>query len=254
MEVIPLHIEEEITPSDDISSLIVQTESIRDGDILVIAQKIISKQEGRLVDLSTVTPSLLAQGIGSQYQKDPRIVELILSESKRIVRMYNGVLIVETKHGFICANAGIDESNIKQGYATLLPVNSDHSADRIRTKIFKQANKNVAVIVSDTFGRPFRNGQTNHAIGVSGLGPILDYTGCIDSFNRVLRVTAIAVADEISSAAELVMGKSIRCPVAIIRNHSLELKDDLGDSSSVPDQSGTDINELIRAEHEDLFR
>ncbi len=255
MEIIPLCIEKEITPSDDISSLIIQAQPIRDGDILVVAQKIISKQEkGRLIDLSSVTPSLLAQGIGSQYQKDPRIVELILSESKRIVRMYNGVLIVETKHGFICANAGVDESNIAQGYVTLLPVNSDHSANRIRTQIFEQTNKNVAVIISDTFGRPFRNGQTNHAIGVSGLGPILDYTGCIDSFKRVLRVTAIAIADELSSAAELVMGKSLRCPVAIIRNHSFEFKNDFGNDYSDHDLYHPSINDLIRAEHEDLFR
>ena len=254
MEIIPLCIEKEIKPSDDIPSIIIQTQSIRDGDILVIAQKIISKQEGRLVDLSTVTPSLLAQGIGSQYQKDPKIVELILSESKRIVRMYNGVLIVETKHGFICANAGIDESNIAQGYATLLPVNSDHSANRIRTRIFERTNKNVAVIISDTFGRPFRNGQTNHAIGISGLGPIWDYTGCIDSFNNVLRVTAIAIADEISSAAELVMGKSLKCPIAVIRNHSFEFKHNSGNNYSDHDLRHTGINELIREEHDDLFR
>lgn len=253
MEVIPLYIEKEITSSDDISSLIVQTQPIRDGDILVVAQKIISKQEGRLVDLSVVTPSLLAQGIGSQYQKDPKIVELILSESKRIVRMYNGVLIVETKHGFICANAGIDESNVAQGYATLLPVNSDISANRIRTKIFKITNKNVAVIISDTFGRPFRNGQTNHAIGISGLGPILDYAGCTDSFQKILRVTAIAIADELSSAAELVMGKSLKCPVAIIRNHGFEFKNDSGNDLD-DTLHHTYISEMIRTEREDLFR
>ena len=125
-----------------------------------------------MIDLSTVMPSLLAEGIGSQYQKDPKIIELILSESKRIVRMKNGILIVETNQGFICANAGIDESNIQEGYATLLPVNSDTSAQRIRKKIFEKSNKNIAVIISDTFGRPFRMGQTNHAIGVSGLNPI----------------------------------------------------------------------------------
>jgi len=241
LQIIPIHFEKEISPSDDISEIILESEQLQDGDIIVVAQKIISKQEGRLVDLSTVTPSLLAEGISSQYNKDPKITELILSESKRIVRMNNGILIVETNHGFICANAGIDESNIQEGYATLLPVNSDDSANRIRTKILEQSNKNVAVIISDTFGRPFRMGQTNHAIGVSGLNPILDYEGSLDSFNRILRVTAIAIADELSGASELVMGKSLKCPVAIIRGYSF-------------DDSKSSITELIRPESEDLFR
>lgn len=253
MEIIPLCIEKEITSSDDISDLIIQTQQVHDGDILVIAQKIISKQEGRLVDLSTVVPSLLAQGIGSQYQKDPKIIELILSESKRIVRMYNGVLIVETKHGFVCANAGIDESNIAHGYAALLPVNSDLSAKRIQTNIFKKTGKSVAVVISDTFGRPFRNGQTNHAIGISGLDPVLDYTGHLDSFKRVLRVTAIAVADELSSAAELVMGKSLKCPVAVIRGYRFQFQDDADDILDHKPRHAS-INDLIRAEPEDLFR
>ena len=241
MQIIPVHIEKEIEPSDDIASLILKTENLSDGDIVVIAQKIISKQEGRLVDLSTVNPSLLAEGISSQYEKDPKITELILSESKRIVRMFNGILIVETHHGFICANAGIDESNIKEGYATLLPVDSDVSAQKIRKKILEQSNKNVAVVISDTFGRPFRIGQTNHAIGVSGLNPILDYEGTLDSFNKILRVTAIAIADELASASELVMGKSLKCPVAIIRDYSYKIDNDK-------------IDELIRSEDEDLFR
>jgi len=241
LQIIPIHIEKEIEPSDDISSLILKSENLSDGDIVVIAQKIISKQEGRLVDLSTVNPSLLAEGISSQYEKDSKIIELILSESKRIVRMFNGILIVETHHGFICANAGIDESNIEEGYATLLPVDSDVSAQRIRKKILEQSNKNVAVVISDTFGRPFRIGQTNHAIGVSGLNPILDYEGALDSFNKILRVTAIAIADELASASELVMGKSLKCPVAIIRDYSYKIDNDK-------------IDELIRSEDEDLFR
>jgi len=241
LQIIPIHIEKEIEPSDDISSLILKSENLSDGDIVVIAQKIISKQERCLIDLSTVNHSLLAEGISSQYQKDPKIIELILSESKRIVRMFNGILIVETHHGFICANAGIDESNIKKGHATLLPVDSDVSAQKIRKKILEQSNKNVAVVISDTFGRPFRIGQTNHAIGVSGLNPILDYEGTLDSFNKILRVTAIAIADELASASELVMGKSLKCPVAIIRDYSYKIDNDK-------------IDELIRSEDEDLFR
>ena len=241
MQIIPVHIEKEIVPSDDLSAMILDSEEITDGDVVVIAQKIISKQEGRLVRLTDVTPSLLSQGISSQYQKDPRIVELILSESRRIVRMHGGIIIVETNNGFVCANAGIDESNVEEGYATLLPVNSDMSAQRIRDEIFEQTGKNVAVIVSDTFGRPFRMGQTNIAIGVSGLNPILDYAGTSDSFKRVLRVSAIAVADELSSASELVMGKSLKCPVAIVRNYSFEFED-------------VAVDTLLRTEHEDLFR
>ena len=241
MQIIPIHIEKEIEPSDDISKLIINSTDLNDGDIIVIAQKIISKQEGRIIDLSSVTPSLLAEGISSQYHKDPRIVELILSESKRIVRMKNQIIIVQTNHGFICANAGVDESNVKNGYAILLPVDSDMSAKIIREKIKSNTNKNVAIIISDTFGRPFRMGQTNCAIGISGLSPLLDYAGTLDSFEKILRVTEIAVADEFSAAAELVMGKTLKCPVAIIRDYSFNFGDH-------------EISELIRPETEDLFK
>ena len=241
MQIIPIHIKKEITVDDDLSELILHSGDILDGDILVIAQKIISKQEGRTVKLSSVSPSLLSQGISSQYDKDPNIVELILSESKRIVRMNRGIIIVETHNGFICANAGIDESNVANGYATLLPLNSDTSAQIIRQNIFKKTGKTVAVIISDTFGRPFRTGQTNCAIGISGLNPILDYAGTLDSFKRTLRVTAIAVADELSSSAELVMEKTKKCPVAIIRDYSFNV----GENK---------INDLIRPENEDLFK
>lgn len=241
MQIIPIFIEKEIEPSDNISELIIKSSELNNGDIIVIAQKIISKQEGRIVSLSTIVPSLLSQGIGSQYQKDPRLIELILSETKRIVRMKNGIIIVETKNGFICANAGIDESNVKEGHATMLPINSDISAESIRHNILKQTNKNVAVIISDTFGRPFRMGQTNCAIGISGLKPIIDYAGTLDSFQKILRVTAIAIADELSSAAELVMGKSLKSPIAIIRGYSFDIEEHV-------------VDELIRPEHEDLFR
>ena len=241
MQIIPLHIEKEIEPLDDLSELILMSSDLHDGDILVVAQKIVSKQEGRIVDLSTVKPSLLSEGISSQYQKDPKITELILSEAKRIVRMKNGIIIVETNNGIICANAGVDESNVKEGYATLLPINSDISAQTIRNKIQEQTNKNVAVIISDTFGRPFRMGQTNCAIGISGLNPILNYAGMLDSFEKILRITEIAIADELSSAAELVMGKALKCPVAIIRDYSFKIEDHV-------------IDELIRPENEDLFK
>ena len=241
MEIIPVFIEKEIDSSDDLSELITSSIAVEEGDIIVIAQKIISKQEGRIVELSKVQPSLLAEGISSQYQKDPRIVELILSETKQIVRMHTGIIIVETNSGFICANAGIDESNVKEGYATLLPLDSDTSANNIRQTLFEKTQKNTAVIISDTFGRPFRMGQTNCAIGISGLNPILDYEGTKDSFEKILRVTAIAIADELSSAAELVMGKTLKCPAVVIRGYSFKT------------ENGK-IQELIRPENEDLFR
>ena len=241
MQILPVHIEKEITSDDNLSKIIINSADIDDGDILVIAQKVISKQEGRIVDLSSVKTSLLSEGISSQYNKDPRIVELILSDSKRIVRMKSGLIIVETNHGFICANAGIDESNVADGFATLLPLNSDKSAELIRNKILDETGKNIAIIIADTFGRPFRMGQTNCAIGISGLNPILDYSGTLDSFDRILRVTAIAVADELSAAADLVMEKTKKSPVVIIRNYSYDLMD-------------KSIDDLIRPENEDLFK
>ena len=240
MKVLPVHISKEIESGDSLGNLISNSVEIQDDDILIIAQKIISKQEGRIVNLSEVKPSLLAEGISSAYQKNPGIVELILSESKRIVRMENGVIIVQTKNGFICANAGIDESNVKNGFATLLPIDSDASAEKIRNQIKKITGKQVSVIISDTFGRPFRLGQTNCAIGMAGINPILDYSGTSDTFGRTLRVTAIAIADEICAAAELVMEKTTGCPAAIIRGYEFT-KDD-----------GT-ISKLIRAQKEDLF-
>jgi len=241
LQIIPLYIEKEIESSDDISELILMSSELSDGDILIVAQKIVSKQEGRIIDLSTVIPSLLSEGIASQYQKDPRIIELILSQTKRIVRMKNGIIIVETNSGVICANAGVDESNVKKGYATLLPIDSDISAQKIRNRIKEKINKNVAVIISDTFGRPFRMGQTNCAIGISGLNPILNYAGTLDSFEKILRITEIAIADELSSAAELMMGKTLKCPIVIIRGYSFRMEDHV-------------INELIRPENEDLFK
>ena len=221
--------------------LILESFEINDGDVLVFSQKIISKNEGRIRSLSSVNPSLLADGIASSYGKDPRLVELILSESKRIVRMENGVIIVETKHGFVCANAGIDESNVKDGYATLLPDDPDKSANLLKDRIKQKTGKNVAIIISDTFGRPFRLGQTDVAIGIAGLEPILDYNGKPDTFGKIMQVTAIAVADEICSTSELVMGKVQKCPIAVIRNYNFS-------------SSTAKIQEMLRSDHDDLFR
>ena len=241
LEIIPIKIQREIGIDTNFVDLILESSEINDGDILVFSQKIISKNEGRMLSLSSVNPSLLANGIASSYSKDPRLIELILSESERIVRMENGIIIVKTKHGFVCANAGIDESNVQDGYATLLPKDPDKSAILLKERIEQKTGKNISVIISDTFGRPFRLGQTDVAIGIAGLEPILDYNGKPDTFGKIMRVTAIAVADEICSASELVMGKVEKCPIAIVRNYNYNF-------------SNAKIQKLIRSEHDDLFR
>ena len=241
LEIIPVKIQKEIGLDVNLVDLILESTEINDRDIVVFSQKIVSKNEGRILSLSSVVPSLLANGIASSYGKDPRLVELILSESKRIVRMEDGIIIVETKHGFVCANAGIDESNVQDGYATLLPDNPDQSANLLKGKIEQKTGKNIAVIISDTFGRPFRLGQTNVAIGIAGLEPVLDYNGKPDTFGKIMQVTAIAIADEICSASELVMGKVEKCPIAIVRNYNFNLSD-------------AKIQKLLRSEHDDLFR
>nr|AIF06316.1 F420-0 gamma-glutamyl ligase-related protein (cofE, fbiB) [uncultured marine thaumarchaeote KM3_191_D11] len=241
LEIIPVKIEKEIEPNIDIIDLVLESTVINDYDILIFSQKIISKNEGRIVDLSSINPSLLATGIASSYTKDPRLIELILSESKRIVRMQDGIIIVESNHGFVCANAGIDESNVKDGYVTMLPEDPDQSADKLKKQIEQRTGKNTAVIISDTFGRPFRLGQANIAIGIAGMDPIIDYKGKSDTFGKTLQVTAMAIADELCSASELVMGKVLNCPVAIVRNFKFDFSD-------------TKIQKIIRPKNEDLFR
>ena len=241
IQIIPVKIQKDIVPNDNLVDLVLESTEIQDGDILVFSQKIVSKNEGRILSLSSVNPSLLANGISSSYNKDPRLMELILSESKRIVRMENGIIIVETNHGFVCANAGIDESNVQDGYATLLPEDPDRSANLLKERIEQKTGKNIAVIISDTFGRPFRLGQTDVAIGVAGIEPILDYSGKPDTFAKIMQVTAIAVVDEICSATELVMGKVEKCPVALVRNYKFNFSD-------------AKIQNLLRPKHEDLFR
>ena len=243
VQITPIKIKADVQPGDDITELILSASKnpIDDGDVIVISQKIISKQEGRVINLESVIPSELSVGIASAYGKDPKLVEAVLSESRRIVRMEHGVIIVQTNHGFICANAGIDESNVEKGFATLLPVDPDRSAKRIRDFILQVTGKNIAVIISDTFGRPFRLGQTDNAIGIAGIESIKSYEGKPDTFGKIMRVTAIAIVDELCAAAELVMGKTEKSPAAIIKNYSFESKND-------------SINSIIRDEDEDLFR
>lgn len=243
IQIIPIKIKEDIQPGDDLTELILSSSksSMSDGDIIIVSQKIISKKEGRVINLDSVIPSELSVGIASAYDKDPRLVQIILSESKRIVRMEHGVIIVETNHNFICANAGIDESNVEKGFATLLPIDPNKSAKKLRDSILQITGKNIAVIISDTFGRPFRLGQTDHAIGIAGIESIKNYEGKPDTFGKIMRVTAIAIVDELCGAAELVMGKTEKIPVAIIKNYNFETKND-------------DINSILRDEKEDLFR
>ena len=244
VQIITVQIRKDITPKDDLVKLLINSKSgrqLKNGDILVFTQKIISKQEGRKIELSKVKPTLFATGIASAYNKDPRIVQLILDETKRIIRMKNGIIISETHHGLVCANAGIDESNVEEGFATLLPKDADKSAQKLKRRIKSKTGKNVAVIISDTFGRPFREGQTDTAIGVAGISSIIDYAGKRDNFNRILRVTAIAIADEICSASELVRGKTLHTPIAIIRNYKF-------------DKKNSTLKDLIRVKALDLFR
>jgi coenzyme F420-0:L-glutamate ligase/coenzyme F420-1:gamma-L-glutamate ligase len=215
---------------------------IQNGDILVVTHKIVSKAEGRVVELDSIEPSTRAINMAKEHDKDPRIMELILRESSQILRAKDGIIISETRNGFVCANAGVDQSNVKGDTAVLLPLAPDESADRVRHAVKKKVGKEVAVIITDTFGRTFRNGQTNVAIGIAGINPIKSYIGTYDMYGRKLRVTEIAVADEIASASELVMGKSESTPVAIIRGYNFEKT------------SKASIKSLLRAKDRDLFR
>jgi coenzyme F420-0:L-glutamate ligase/coenzyme F420-1:gamma-L-glutamate ligase len=217
----------EIVPGDDLPTLVADALAsaadilpLRDDDVLVVTQKIVSKAEGAIVDLTTVTPRLEALDYGRRYDRDPRQVEVVLRDARRVVRMANGVIITETPHGFVCANGGVDASNVgpRSGdVVTLLPADPDGSADRIRAAIVAQFGHDLPVIVSDSFGRPWRFGIVDVAIGVSGLLPLDDLRGEPDADGRVMRSTVRAVADEIASAAELVLGKTAGRPIAVVR-------------------------------------
>jgi len=215
-----------IKQGDDLAELIVkaaerQGTPIQDGDIIVVTHVVVSRAEGNTVNLDEVVPSEFAKSIAQQYDKDPALVEVVLHESKNIIRMGDGHIIAETKHGFICANAGVDRSNVSgQDVVALLPKDPDYSARIIRQKVKETTGNDVAVIISDTHGRALRNGEINVAVGVAGLKPIRDRRGESDLFGYVLRVKQTAIADELSSAAELVIGQANEgIPVAIIRGY-----------------------------------
>lgn len=230
LRIIPVKGIGEIAPGTDLGLVIyaalqAQQLTLQQGDVLVITQKIVSKAEGEVINLDEIRASEFAQSVASQSKKDAPYIEVVLRESRRIVRMDHGVLISETKHGFICANAGVDESNVNGAHEiTLLPVDPDRSAQELRTRLQhlsrESAAFDIAVIISDTWGRPWRNGQVNMAIGVAGMEALADYRGQHDPYGYELHASVIAVADELASAAELVMGKIDRIPVALIRGYS----------------------------------
>jgi len=237
-----------IKEGDDLAKLICsraeqQGTPIEDGDIIVVTHIIVSRAEGNVVNLNTIKPSDFARNLAQQCNKDPAVVETILRESRTIVRTGNGNIISETKHGFICANAGVDRSNVPgEENVALLPKRPDRSAQKIRRKIRELTRKDVAVIISDTHGRPLREGEINVAIGVAGINPLRDRRGEKDLFGYVLRVKRTAIADELSSAAELVIGQADEgIPVAIIRGYPY------------PRSEKAKVSELIRRREKDLF-
>jgi coenzyme F420-0:L-glutamate ligase / coenzyme F420-1:gamma-L-glutamate ligase len=249
IEIIPIPVTPDIKAGDKLDIIILESmnnanEFLSEGDIVVVAQKVISKAEGRLIDLKLIIPSEKSLQIAKQNDKDPRLIELILNESVDILRLARGILIVETKHGLICANAGVDQSNVEKSndYAALLPEDADLSARELRHSLKRKTGIDVAVVITDTFGRPFREGQINVAIGIAGIQPIKSYIGTLDMYGKKLKVTEIAVVDEIASAAELQMGKSERIPVVIIRGYVYQMVE----TSS--------LSQLLRARGKDIFR
>ena len=233
----------EIAPGDDLAGMIAGAIELIDGDIVVVTSKIVSKAEGRIIDLVDVSPSPFAVEWGSRWDKDPRVVEVVLSESRRIVRQIGPVLITETRHGLVCANSGVDQSSSgAHGRVVVLPEDPDASARRIREGLRATSGAEVAVIVSDTFGRPWREGQTDVAIGIAGMRPLRSYIGEVDPHGHEFRVQELCVADEVASAAELVKGNTSRVPVAVVRGFDHEVDDE---ATMAP---------VIRDAERDLFR
>jgi coenzyme F420-0:L-glutamate ligase/coenzyme F420-1:gamma-L-glutamate ligase len=246
IRIIPLDGLPEVVPGDELVQLLVaatrrQRVRVGKGDIFIITHKIVSKAEGRIVPLDSIKPSKQAARWASKYNKDPRLIELVFREASGIVLMKRGVIVAETRHGFVCANAGVDVSNSPDGTAVLLPKNPDRSARQLHDGLTRAFGVRVGIVISDTFGRPWREGLVNVALGVAGIASLLDYRGKTDASGKTLNATLIAVADELASAAELVMGKFERVPAAIVR----------GFAADGAFQSGAD---LIRPREKDLFR
>lgn len=234
----------EVSPGEDLAGLICRAGEgiLRSDDVLVVAHKVVSKAEGRVLDLNEVTPSALAEEYASRHDKDPRQVEAVLGESRRVVRMDRGLIISETRHGFVCANAGVDTSNVPgEDSVCLLPLDPDASAEGIRVALSAHLGVELAIIISDSFGRAWRQGITNVAVGVAGMNPLADYRGQKDTHGNPLSASVLAVADELAAAAELVMGKTSGVPVTVIRNYPYEQR------------TGT-AQDLIMEPERDLFR
>jgi coenzyme F420-0:L-glutamate ligase/coenzyme F420-1:gamma-L-glutamate ligase len=240
----------EIREGDDLGALIASGAEasdvqLTDGDAVVVAQKIVSKAEGRVRDLAEVEPSERASELAGQLRKDPRLVELVLSEAVRVVRADRDVLIVETRQGWICANAGIDASNVPgTDTVALLPVDADTSAQRLRAELAAVAGVAPAIVVADTFGRPWRVGQTDVAIGCAGLEVLDDWRGRGDQHGRTLRATTVAVADELAAAADLARNKADGVPAVVVRGTERWVTSDDGPGAAL----------IRRAAEEDLFR
>ncbi|MEX2080828.1 MAG: coenzyme F420-0:L-glutamate ligase [Dehalococcoidia bacterium] len=247
LQVIPVPGLPEITRGSDLAAAILAAaaangSALADGDVLVVTSKIVSKAEGQVVDLAKVEVSPFARQYAEQWDKEPAIVELVLQEARRVVRQVGPVMITETRHGFVCANSGVDQSSSGgHGLAVLLPVDPDASARGMRSAL-KAAGLDVAVIVSDTFGRPWREAQTDIAIGIAGMNPVTSYIGQVDPHGHEFRVQALCTADELAGAAELVKGNLSRVPVAIIRGFAWEA-----------DEEAT-MQDIIRDSERDLFR
>jgi coenzyme F420-0:L-glutamate ligase/coenzyme F420-1:gamma-L-glutamate ligase len=241
LEILALHHPDEIAAGADLAALVLAAAPpLRDGDVVVVAHKAVSKSEGRVVDLAGVEPSARALELSAEGG-DPRMAELVLRESRRIVRRRAGLLIAETHHGFVCASAGIDRSNGPAAdWVVLLPVDPDASAARLRTELERRTGARLAVVVADTMGRALRVGIVGTAIGVSGLEALRSYAGEVDPIGYELRTTAVAVADELAAAADLVLGKLERVPAALIRGFAAE-----GDGTG---------RDLVRDAGDDLFR
>jgi coenzyme F420-0:L-glutamate ligase/coenzyme F420-1:gamma-L-glutamate ligase len=246
----------EIRPGDDLPAILADAlarlgdrlawtgGALRPDDVLVVTQKVVSKAEGAIVDLATIEPRPEAVAFAERWDRDPRQVEVVLREAVRVVRMANGVIITQTRHGFVCANGGVDASNVgpeSGSVVTLLPVDPDASAARIRARVRERHDVDLAVVISDSFGRPWRWGIVDVAIGTSGLLPLDDLRGTPDADGRVMRSTVRAVADEIASAAELVLGKVAGRPAALVRG------------GRPPRGEGT-VRETLIPEAMDLFR
>jgi len=236
----------EVQPGDDVAGVVAEAAArqgtpLASGDVLVLSQKIVSKAEGRLLDLRDVTPSTMATTFATELGRDPRLIEVILRESRRVVRMDRGVLVTETRHGWVCANAGVDQSNVDAEMVALLPEDPDRSARGVRDAVRAVLGVEIHVIVADTFGRPWREGLVNIAIGVAGFAPLRSYLGERDPAGRPLQATILAIADELAAAAEPVMGKLDRIPAAIVRGLPL-----------APSEEGSKA--LLRDPARDLFR